>query len=231
MNRCTPLIRPYPLMTLALLALTGCSITQEISPLTKPVERVCIVENKAVKEGVLDALNEAFINHKASTRVIPGTYTVKHKMVQPTWQTADASACDALTFYTANWTWDLSMYMVFANVWMTPPDGSVKLAQATYDATGGGGRMDKFIDARVKLLELVNKMYEGTPQLAASARNAETPALSARASDQTRKAPLPSDAAASPLEERLRALKRMRDEGLVSAEEYERKHQELLKEL
>lgn len=150
----------------AVFGLAGCSITQEVSPLSTPVQQVCIVEHEAVREGVLTALQEAFAAHRASTRVIPGTYTLQHKQLNPTWQAADASGCDALAFYTANWTWDLAIYMVFANIWMTPPDGSVKLAQATYDATAGGGRMDKFIDAREKILELVNQMYAGTSMLA-----------------------------------------------------------------
>jgi len=149
-----------------LFSLTGCSIKQEISHFDTLPEKVCLVKHKAVKEGVLDALNEGFSNHNVKTQVVEGDYVLKHKVWTPTWSPEEVAACDALGFYVANWTWDIAAYMYFVNVWITNADGSKKLAQATYDASFGGGRMDKFINAREKILELVDEMLQGTEQLA-----------------------------------------------------------------
>jgi hypothetical protein len=230
MNVRTMLIRL--LAAAAVLAATGCSITQEVTSLSAPVRQVCIVQNEAVREGVLEVLQEAFAGHRASTRVITGTYSLKHNQLNPEWLTTDASGCDALTFYTANWRWDLAMYMAFANIWMTDPNGSVRLAQATYDATAGGGRMDKFIDARGKIFELVDQMYAGTPMVAAAMQPASTPPRTTQADQQaTQSAPASSDTPLPVLAERLRALERLRDEGLVNTSEYETKRQQLINEL
>lgn len=146
---------------LLLLSMMGCSIKQEISKFDKNPERICIVKHKAVKEGVLEALNDGFNKHNITTQVVDGNYVLKHNMWQPTWYPEQVSTCDALGFYVANWTWDLAAYMYFANIWITTADGNEKLAQATYDASLGGGRMDKFISAREKILELVDEILSG----------------------------------------------------------------------
>ncbi len=141
----------------ALLA-TSCSIKQEVTRLDTRPTNVCIVEHDAVRDGVLTAISEGLQRNGMAARQIKGQYSTKHNALLPTWAPADAAGCDALVFYTARWSWDLTTYMSFANIWMSNPDGTQKLAQATYDATGGGGRLDKFINAREKILELVDQM-------------------------------------------------------------------------
>ena len=67
------------------------------------------------------------------------------------------NGCDAIVFYVANWGWDVSMYMRFANIWITDSTMDRKLANATYTAGTGFG---KFQNARKKILELVDRMLD-----------------------------------------------------------------------
>lgn len=145
------------------LLLTGCSIKQEVRPITYRPQQVCIVNHAAVKEGVLEALNEGFRNHHLSTRVIPGVYEEKFNAWYPTWQMQDAQGCDAMVLYVANWAWDLALYMHYANIWMTSPNGTSELARAVYNSGRGGANPAKFINGHKKIVELVNEMLTSMP--------------------------------------------------------------------
>jgi len=71
---------------------------------------------------------------------------------------AGISACPLLTTYSANWRWDLAMYMAYAE--MTVYRDGNEVGKATYDALMGGGRVDKkFIKADEKVRELVNQLF------------------------------------------------------------------------
>jgi hypothetical protein len=143
--------------------LTGCTINQQIKPLEQRPQQVCIVNNTAVKEGVLDALNEGFENHGLTPRVIPGVYTKQFNVWHPSWQIQQTEGCDAMVLYVANWTWDLALYMYYANIWMTSPDGTLELARAMYDSSHGSVSPAKFINGHDKIIELVNAMLSGMP--------------------------------------------------------------------
>lgn len=141
----------------AMLVLAGCASKQEITRWqgAKP-SQVCLAENKEVRSGVVDALQKAFEQRGITVQLIPATYETKHMLVQPSVNREKvAQECQAIVFYTANWHWDLAMYMRFANVWITDPQMSRKLGQATYQAGAGP---DKFIDASKKLNELVGQI-------------------------------------------------------------------------
>ncbi|MEO2280681.1 Sbal_3080 family lipoprotein [Pseudoalteromonas pernae] len=146
------------LTAIAAAMLTGCAAKQEVSRYesnTAP-KTVCIAKHDSVKEGFLDAMQEGFRNHDINTRVIDATYEVKHHSFQPKVNADQAQECNAIAFYTANWRWDLALYMAYANIWVTDPEQKDTLAQASY-VTGGG--LDKFIDAREKVLELIEQMF------------------------------------------------------------------------
>lgn len=143
--------------------LTGCSIKQEVKPIAYRPQQVCIVNNTAVKEGVLDALDEGFKNHGLTPRVIPGVYEEKFNAWYPTWQMQQAQGCDAMVLYVANWTWDLALYMYYANIWMTSSNGTSELARAVYNSGRGGANPAKFINGHNKIIELVNQMLASMP--------------------------------------------------------------------
>ena len=144
------------------LLLGGCvSATQQITRVEgKKPKEVCIVRHDAVRVETLQAIQEGLQKNGIATRPVSGTYELKQNTWNPKWNAGEIRGCDAIGFYVANWRWDLANYMAFANIWMTTPDGSRKLGQATYDAMRVAGT-SKFINAREKLLELVDQMVAG----------------------------------------------------------------------
>ncbi|WP_105188141.1 Sbal_3080 family lipoprotein [Pseudoalteromonas sp. T1lg48] len=138
--------------------LTGCAAKQEVTQYANhsAPKTVCIAKHDSVKDGFLDAMQEGFQSHDINTRVINATYEVKHHSFQPKVDPNTTQDCSALAFYTANWRWDLALYMAYANIWVTDTEQKDTLAQASY-VTGGG--LDKFIDAREKVLELIEQMF------------------------------------------------------------------------
>lgn len=153
-------------LTLFVLFLTGCAATQTITRFDSNLpESFCIAEHDAVRDGVLQALEKGFHRHGARTTVIRGIYLQNNDLWISEIHPDEVLECDAIVFYVANWTWDISMYMHFANIWVTDRELTQNIAQATYQ-TGGG--LDKWIDAEEKIIELVDEMY-GTGYVAGTA--------------------------------------------------------------
>ncbi len=70
----------------------------------------------------------------------------------------DNAQCEWKVTYTANWGWDLSVYMTYAKITVYHKgrlDG-----KAEYDARSGGGRLDKYISADKKVRELVEELMQ-----------------------------------------------------------------------
>jgi hypothetical protein len=193
-----------------LILLFGCTTTQNVSRLDgeKP-KLVCIVQHSAVRAGVLEVIQEGLRGHGIASLVVPGTYQLKEKMYYPSWTRAQVATCDALLFYVANWNWDLALYMHFANIWMTTPDGVKRLGHATYDASGNIGP-GKFIVARDKLLELIDQLVP-TSKVQESARKTEAKKADTRM--------------------RLEELEGLRTKGLVSEQEYAKKREQIINDL
>ena len=144
-------------VAIAVATLAGCAAKQDVSRFEaeKP-KTVCIAEHTAVKEGVILALQEGFAKHNVETKVITANYVMKHQAYQTDFEPSAAQGCNAIAFYVANWHWDLALYMAYANIWVTDVDNKETIAQASY-RTGGG--LDKFIDAKEKIIELVDAMF------------------------------------------------------------------------
>ena len=130
------------------LALVACSIKQNVKAVTPAdlaTREICVRENKTVREGFLEAYRQALESKGFSVRVLDPDAGIR--------------ACPLLTTYTANWRWDLALYMAYAEL-IVFRDGN-EIGKATYDALMGGGRMDKFIKADEKVRELVNQLFPG----------------------------------------------------------------------
>ncbi|QIR16264.1 hypothetical protein HBH39_15735 [Shewanella aestuarii] len=133
------------LMILSILSLSACSIKQKIDPIevTSSTE-VCIVENKDVRQGFLEEFKKVLQQKK-----------IKYRLIQE----LDAqNGCEWTATYTANWAWDLALYMVYAEIKVFHQgrlDG-----EAIYDARMGGANMNKFIDAEPKIRELVEQLMQ-----------------------------------------------------------------------
>jgi hypothetical protein len=144
------LLKAFMNLRLLLAALTvpvlaGCAINQSVKPVAQiDGNQVCIVENPAVSQaGFLVAYKRALIDKGYAVRQLPAGTAV--------------TACPVTSTYTANWRWDLAMYMAFADIKVY--SGGQQSGQATYDAMRGGANMNKFIKGEVKIAELVNQLF------------------------------------------------------------------------
>ncbi len=209
--------------TIVALLLAGCAATQTITEFDGAVPRtICIAKHEAVREGILEALEEGFRQHGARTTVVGAIYEEKHSMWYPTIQPVEVQGCDAIAYYVANWTWDISTYMYFANVWVTDREDMNRIiAQATYQ-TGGGP--DKWINANEKILELVDEMYESVGRQVGVISN-----TAAIKEENPKSAPPPPDG--DDQIAALRKLKTMYEDGLITEAEYAAEKQEILDSL
>lgn len=70
-----------------------------------------------------------------------------------------------LMTYTANWRWDMAMYLTYFQV--TLLEDSQILGRAEYDATRGGARMDKFGKTSEKIRPLLQDLLQNTQKISA----------------------------------------------------------------
>lgn len=124
---------------------SGCSIKREIKPVDKVVdEKICIIENDAVKKGFLVAYKEGLEELGYKVKVLPSN--------------SDKNMCKVSSVYTARWSWDLAIYMSYAKIDVY--ENSTLLGSALYDSTYGGGRIfEKFGNAANMVKSLVKELY------------------------------------------------------------------------
>lgn len=133
------------LIMFSVFLVTGCSITQTV----KPVEDIqsgtelCVIEDPDVREGFL-ATYSAALQDKG----------LKVNMLSPHASTGD---CEWTSTYTANWSWDLALYMRYAKISIFRDDWLY--GEALYDSTTGSGNFGKFIDAEPKIREMVDQLF------------------------------------------------------------------------
>ncbi|MBW8893037.1 MAG: hypothetical protein JF617_13190 [Burkholderiales bacterium] len=108
-------------------------------------KEVCIVENPDVRSGFIEAYTRSLTAKGYVVRKLPAN--------------ASLVECRITSTYTANWRWDLAMYMAFAAIKVY--NNAKPVGEAKYDAMHGGGNMNKFIDAEKKIGELVNQLFPG----------------------------------------------------------------------
>jgi hypothetical protein len=137
-------------VTFIVILLSGCVITRDIEPVNKntKIDKIYIIENPRVHmSGLLPCIEEKLTDMGFATEVIhnkkdvpPNSYSMA---------------------YTANWAWDLAMYLTYFRIELMYNNQGMALV--CYDATKGGGRLDKF----GKTSEIVNPLLE---QLLSNAR-------------------------------------------------------------
>jgi hypothetical protein len=126
------------------IAVVGCAIHRRVEPVPRLDSReMCIVNNPNVREGFLAAYQAALAGKG-----------FRAKLVEPS---AAPDACPLTSTYTANWRWDLALYMAFADI--TVYSNGKKVGRAVYDSLGGGGNLGKFINAEEKIKELVDLLF------------------------------------------------------------------------
>lgn len=128
-------------------AVSGCAITQNVKPIDSLASNeVCVVMNPTVQHhGFLTTYQQALMDKGYLVRQLPPGTPV--------------NACPVVSTYTANWRWDLALYMAYADIKVY--SNGVQSGQATYDALQGGFNMSKFIKGESKVVELVNQLFPG----------------------------------------------------------------------
>ena len=205
-------MRKYVLLGLAVLVASGCSITQTVDPVGNlATSEVCIIESPQVREGFLPELKNALQIKNAQVHVLDSGATT--------------SSCPVVLTYIARWKWDLAMYMSYAEI-NVYRDGQA-VGKALYDATSGGGRMDKFIDAEPKIRELVNELFPSNfPDIPGSR---EVISGKATVSDPNSTDANNGETESKPnLYDELKKLDELRKSGLLSDEEFDIQKRKLL---
>lgn len=142
----------------AVLLLTGCTITKKVTavPAGARIQAIHVVKNDKVlyKQDLFDELLETIREQGFEARPVLGE--------------KPRDAAHVLEF-SANWNWDMAMYLTFfhATLW----EGEKVLGEITYDATRGGGRMDKFGTTGSKVRPLMAEMLKGAERPARAATN------------------------------------------------------------
>lgn len=184
-------------LVVIVLGLSGCSITQTIDPIKTPISRVCVHENPDVLMDEFQPELERQIQEK-------GFPTKSYTGAQP-------NDCSHRLEYTANWAWDMAMYLTYADIQVFDRGGLA--GKAVYDARSGSGRLDKFGRTAEKIKPLIDELFGSAPQ----GPIAVQPSTWEQVVDSQ-----PDTAA------RLRELESLKEQGLVTDEEYARKRQGIL---
>src|SRR5471030_1424953 len=128
------------------LALSGCAIEQTVKPVEHFADKqVCVIDNPAVREGFVESYKRALAAKGYEARQLPATASIVECLITST--------------YTANWRWDLAMYMSCADIKVY--NNGKPIGEALYDAQHAGGNMGKFINADHKITELVDQLFPG----------------------------------------------------------------------
>lgn len=123
---------------------SACAIKQDVQPVSlAQASEMCVIENTKVKDEFLSATVQSLTNLGYSTKMLPDSSGV--------------GDCNNVLTYTANWTWDVAIYMTFAK-FEVYKNGS-KVGSAEYDSRAGSANMSKFIQAEAKVKELISELF------------------------------------------------------------------------
>jgi hypothetical protein len=129
-------------MSAALLVM-GCTISQSVDPVAVRPAEVCVARNDTVHmAGFHDELVRQIEARGIAVRSFAG---------------ALPADCRHRVNYTANWRWDMAMYLSYAQINVI--EGDRPVGSATYDATQGGANMGKFGPTAEKLAPLVGQLF------------------------------------------------------------------------
>jgi hypothetical protein len=193
-------IRAFALLAVSA-GVTGCSITQTVDPI-KPaqVSQVCVLDNKDI---FMDGFQPE-VQRQIEAKLVP---TKIYKGPRP-------AECSHFVEYTANWGWDMAMYLTYAEFRVYDARGLT--GSAFYDARRGGGRLDKFGPTAEKIRPLIDQLFGsvsvGPSLVPVPTESATTPSMSDRGA-------------------RLQELQKLHTEGLITEEEFSARRQAILAEI
>jgi len=131
-----------------LATMAGCSagvIQQKVMPITlsdKDSQEICLITNPAVLQDILEAYRKSLTSRGLTVKVLP--------------QGSEPGSCSLATTYTANWRWDLALYLAYADLKIYR--NNQLEGEAIYDALQAALNTGKFIHADAKIQELTEKL-------------------------------------------------------------------------
>jgi len=135
----------YGVVAIAVLGISGCAtIDQKIRPISQiSNDEVCIIENPKVQPGFLNQFKKTLEENGYKHKILPENSGFKD--------------CNIISIYTANWAWDLALYMAYAKI--SVYQAGQPLGNAVYDARKAGLNSDKFVRGHEKVDELVSQLF------------------------------------------------------------------------
>jgi len=125
--------------------LGGCAISQNVDQAHIPnAAKLCVIENDRVREGFLPELL-GVLDEKGISYVVTDKHVAR-------------SGCEWTLTYTARWSWDITIYMSYAEIRVFR--NGILDGKAIYDSTSGSFNMNKFIDSEPKIRELVEELMQ-----------------------------------------------------------------------
>ncbi len=133
-------------LTLGLLLLTSCSINDRVEPLSvSKMTQICLRTNEAVHmSGFLPEIIHQFERHGVKATAYAG---------------ARPKGCRYHGNYVARWTWDMAMYLNFAEIKIF--DRGKQIGLVEYDARIAQFHIGKFGTTRSKLEPLFDRLFAG----------------------------------------------------------------------
>ena len=135
-----------PAFMLTALALSGCSIKQTVTPVAlSPAQspEICMIPAEGLRAGFNTTYTAQLRSKGFQTRQLPPG--------------SPPASCALSTTYIGQWSWDLALYMSYADIQVF--ENGRQVGQAHYDSTSGGARMGKFINAENKIIEMTNQLF------------------------------------------------------------------------
>lgn len=129
----------------SVVVLAGCAgAVQQVNPVSKiELKQMCVVQNPRVSQaGFLSAMEDALRQKGFEVRVVP--------------QGSGPGTCPLVAEYTANWQWDLALYLAYAEIKVYQDQKQV--GSAMYNARHVIGT-SKFIKGEEKVRELVGQLF------------------------------------------------------------------------
>jgi len=139
-------MKPFIAIIAISLTISGCAITQEITPseLDQRSQELCLVRNsEVVQDGFHDVYVRVLEKKGFRVRTLPDK--------------SPSTSCPLVATYEAIYRWDMAIYLARADlrIWA---DGR-EAGRAVYDSLSGGANMGKFIRTEEKLTELVDQLF------------------------------------------------------------------------
>lgn len=124
--------------------LSGCSISTTVKPVQQQISKLCIKNNPSLfMEGFLPEIKKQIEQKEIPTQVV---------------DKYEKNNCPQILEYTANWRWDIVMYLYYAELKVY--EDNQLLGLAVYDAKWGGARLDKFGTTSGKVEPLINELFK-----------------------------------------------------------------------